>query len=64
MVLQFSAVKNIQGIQNSPPGVLPQAGRRPRTICDITFWGVNDATVDLTISNAMQSGQALCRILF
>ena len=64
MVLPFSAVKHLRGVQVSPPGVVPQANRRPRTIADLTFWGVNEATVDLTHKEAMQFGRALRRILF
>ena len=64
MVLPFSAVKNLQGVQISPPGVVPQQGRRPRTICDLTFSGVNDTTIDLTHNDAMRFGRALRRILF
>ena len=64
MVLPFSAVKHLRGVQVSPPGVVPQANRRPRTIADLTFWGVNASTVDLTHKEAMQFGRALRRILF
>ena len=64
MVFPFSAVKHLRGVQVSPPGVVPQANRRPRTIADLTFWGVNEATVDLAHKEAMQFGQALRRILF
>ena len=64
MVLPFSAVKHLRGVQVSPPGVVPQANRRPRTIADLTFWGVNGATVNLTHPEAMQFGRALRRILF
>ena len=64
MVLPFSAVKHLRGVQVSPPGVVPQANRRPCTIADLTFWGVNGATVDLTHKEAMQFSRALRRILF
>ena len=48
MVLPVSALKGITGICVSPPGIVPQAGRQPRTICNLTFWGVNAETVQLT----------------
>ena len=64
MVLPFLAVKHLRGVQVSPPGVVPQANRRPRTIADLTFWGLNGATVDLIHQEAMQFGHALRRILF
>lgn len=64
MILPFSAVKNITGVEISPPGVVPQRDRRPRTICDLTFSGVNANTAPLTHDEAMQFGNTLLRILF
>lgn len=64
MILPFSAVKHITGVQISPPGVVPQRERRPRTICDLTFSGVNANTAPLTHDEAMQFGNTLLRILF
>ena len=64
MVLPFSAVKHLRGIQVSLPGVVPQANQRPWTITDLTFWGVNKTTFDLTHKKAMQFGWALRHILF
>ena len=64
MILPFSAVKNITGVEISPPGVVPQRDRRPRTICDLTFSGVNANTAPLTHDDAMQFGNTLLRILF
>ena len=64
MVLPFSAVKHINGVRISPPGVVPQRARRDRTICDLTYSGVNAGTVNLAPTEAMQFGNALRRILF
>jgi len=64
MVLPFSAVKRLRGVRVSPPGVVPQRGRRPRTICDLTFSGVNADTVNLAHPEAMQFGNALRRLLY
>ncbi|EJK64484.1 hypothetical protein THAOC_14776, partial [Thalassiosira oceanica] len=63
MVLPFSAVKNLPGVEISPPGVIDQRDRRPRTISDLTYSGVNQSTVDLTANESMQFGRALRRIL-
>ena len=63
MVLPLSAVKDIGGVQFSPPMVLPQRDRRPRTLCDLTYSGVNEVTVPLAPKEAMQFGQVLRRIL-
>mmetsp|Transcript_36392 Transcript_36392/g.81833 ORF Transcript_36392/g.81833 Transcript_36392/m.81833 type:complete len:1331 (-) Transcript_36392:274-4266(-) len=62
-VLPFSAVKHLPGVEISPPGVIDQRDRRPRTISDLTYSGVNQSTVDLTVNESMQFGRALRRIL-
>jgi hypothetical protein len=47
----------------SPLGVVHQRDRRPRTISDYSFFGVNHETVALSPSECMQFGKALWRIL-
>ena len=47
----------------SPLGVVPQVGRRPRTISDYSYFGVNEDTVPLAPVEAMQFGRALQRLL-
>ena len=47
----------------SPLGVVPQRDRRPRTISDYSYFGVNEDTVPLAPQEAMQFGRALPRIL-
>ena len=47
----------------SPLGVVPQRDRRPRTISDYSYFGVNEDTVPLAPQEAMQFGRALQRIL-
>ena len=49
---------------DQPAQVVPKANRRPRTVCNLTFMGVNDATVDLAHADTMQFGPALRRILY
>ena len=63
VVLPYSTVKNLPGLRISPPGVIPQKGRRPRWICDYTWWSVNQETVPIAPLDAMQFGHALDRIL-
>ena len=63
VVLPYSTVKNLPGLRVSPPGVIPQKGRRPRWICDYTWWSVNQETVPIAPLDAMQFGHALDRIL-
>jgi hypothetical protein len=52
-----------KNLKLSPLGVVPQRDRRPRTISDYSFFGVNDDTIPLSPSEAMQFGRALQRIL-
>jgi hypothetical protein len=47
----------------SPLGVVPQRERRPRTICDYSFFLVNLDTIPLAPAKSMQFGRALWRIL-
>ena len=63
LVLPASAVIDLPGLRVSPPGVVPQRDRRPRWICDYSWWGVNDDTLPLAAMEAMQFGHALDRIL-
>ena len=63
LVLPYSDVKDLPGLRLSPPGVVPQRERRPRWICDYSWWGVNADTLPLAVMEAMQFGHALDRIL-
>jgi hypothetical protein len=53
VVLPAKAVLHLPGLQLSPPGVVPQRGRRPRWICDYSWWGVNKDTLPLAVMEAM-----------
>ena len=63
IVLPASEVTNLTGLRLSPPGVVPQLGRRPRWIVDYTWSRVNADTLPLAPVEAMQFGHALDRIL-
>ena len=63
VILPYSVAKSLPDIRLSPPGVVPQRGRRPRWICDYTWYGVNDDTLPLAPLEAMQFGHALDRYL-
>ena len=63
MVLPYEEVKHLPGLRLSPPGCIPQRDRRPRWICDYSYYDVNDETVELYAEEAMQFGHALERIL-
>ena len=63
LILPASAVKEWPGLRYSPPGVVPQRGRRPRWIVDYSFWGINEETLPLAALESMRFGTALDRIL-
>ena len=63
-VLPYSHVKRLRGLRLSPLGCIPQRGRRPRLIVDLSFYGVNFDTQKLAPPEAMQFGRALDRLLF
>lgn len=62
-VLPLQVALLLPHIRLSPLGVVPQRNRRSRIIVDYTFLGVNDETVRLVPSKAMQFGKALQRLL-
>jgi hypothetical protein len=62
-VVPYRLVRNLPRLRLSPIGVIPQRDRRPRTIVDYSFWGVNDDTVRLGPQDALQFGRALRRLL-
>ena len=63
VVLPAAMTMELEGIRFSPPGVVPQRDRRPRWICDYTWFGVNADTLPLAAKEAMQFGHALEQIL-
>ena len=63
VILPFDSVKHLPGLRLSPPGCVPQRDRRPRWICDYTFSGVNEETLELFAKESMQFGHALDRLL-
>ena len=62
IVLPASRVLHLPRLRLSPIGVIPQRDRRPRTIIDYSFHGVNQDTVRLA-PPSMQFGRALHRVL-
>jgi hypothetical protein len=63
VVLPASLLRHAEGLKLSPLGVVPQHERRPRLICDYTFYEVNQETVPTAPPEAMQFGHTLRRIL-
>ena len=62
-VLPWAVAKDLQNLRISPLGVKEERDRKPRLICDHTFFGVNANTVTRTPREAMQFGGALPRVL-
>jgi hypothetical protein len=63
MVFPFSQVRDLLNLRISPIGVVPQRDRRPRTIVDYSYSGINQDTCPIAPSEAMQFGTALQRII-
>ena len=63
VILPYSVVKSLPGLRISPPGCVPQRDRRPRWICDYSFYEVNQDTLPIAALESMQFGHALERIL-
>jgi hypothetical protein len=63
ILLPASLVLNNRNLRLSPLDVVPQRERRPRTICNYSFFLVNDYTIELCPAESMQFGRALLRIL-
>ena len=64
LVLPYKVVRDLlPNLRLSPPGVVPQRNRRPRWIGDYSWSGVNEDTVPLAPTHAMQFGNAIHRIL-
>jgi hypothetical protein len=63
VILPYDVVKDFPGLRLSPPGCIPQRDRRPRWICDYSYYDVNQETVELFAAESMQFGHALERIL-
>ena len=63
VVLPYQVANQLPNLRLSPPGVVPQRDRRPRWIVDYSFSGVNQDTLPLAPSEAMQFGHTLDRLL-
>jgi hypothetical protein len=63
VILPFEDAKELVGLRISPPGCVPQRDRRPRWICDYSFYDINQETIELFAKDAMQFGHALERFL-
>lgn len=57
-------LSDLKYLRLSPLGVVPQRERRPRIIVDLSFYGINDQTVELAPKESMQFGRALERVLY
>jgi hypothetical protein len=63
LVLPLNQAKELPNLRISPISVVPQRDRRPRTIVDYSFSGLNQETCTIAPSDAMQFGTALQRIV-
>jgi hypothetical protein len=63
VVLPYSSLRRLPQLRIAPCGVVPQRDRRPRTIIDYTYNGVNQTSLDVAPIHAMQFGSTLQRVL-
>jgi len=63
LLLPAELALQLPNLRVSPMGVVPQPSRRPRTIVDYTWAGINAETLDWHPQEAMQFGRALQRML-
>jgi hypothetical protein len=63
-LVPYCLVLALANLRLSPLGIIPQRNCCPRLIVDYSFWGVNDETVILSPTEAMQFGCALECLLF
>ena len=64
IVLPYDIVQHYENLRISPIGVVPQRERRPRTIVDYSYSGLNKETQKMAPPEAMQFGRALHRLLY
>jgi hypothetical protein len=62
-ILPFRSLQQFSHLKLSPAGVIPQRKGRPRPIMDYSFIGVNDQSLHLSPTHAMQLGHTLPRLL-
>jgi hypothetical protein len=63
IVLPFSKARRLQGLRLSPASVIPQRDRRPRIIVNLSEYGINDDTLPIAPTEAMQFGGTLQRVI-
>jgi hypothetical protein len=63
ILLPANLVLNNRNLRIIPLGAVPQCEHQTQTICDYSFFLVNDDTIDLCPAESMQFGRALLRIL-
>ena len=62
-VLPYRMVRELPKLRISPLGVKEERERKPRLVCDHSFFGVNEHTIPWTPEQVMQFGGTLPRIL-
>ena len=62
-VLPYRLVKDLLNLRLSPLGIKEERERKPRLVCDHSFFGINQNTITRTPPEAMQFGGTLQRVL-
>jgi hypothetical protein len=63
ILLPDKLIMNNRNLRIRPLGLVPQRERRPRTVCDYSFFLVNEGTIELCPEEFIQFGRALLRVL-
>ena len=56
VVLPYSVSKRLPGLRLSPPGLEVEQDRRPRWLCDYSYFKTNTETLPVVCLSAMQYG--------
>ena len=62
MVFPYLVANQLTGIRLSPPGVKVERNRRPRWLCDYSYFKTNAETLPVACLPSMQYGRALDRL--
>ena len=62
-VLPYRLIRHLPELRLSPAAVKDERDRKPRLLCDHSWYGINDQTLPHVPPEAMQFGGALQRLL-
>ena len=63
MVLPYRLVRELENLKLSPAAVKAERARKPRLLCDHSWYPINETTISRAPQESMQFGGTLARIL-